>query len=248
MTTNGNIDRSRSIAPEIRANGKKKTLHGYAALFGVPYSMGWHLEEVHKDAFKNTDFSDVRILLNHNPDNILGRTKSKTARVGVDSRGLWYEVDLPDSPNGQNVLAAAERSDIDQASWGFSLAESGDVWAYAPGKLPHRLITAVHELFDISPVTFPANPQTTASLFSWEATRSHADDGFSERARIMRQDRDIAHLETVLLVDDSDHFQRQAMIMEEAHRKQQQRRVAGHRLAAEMDAGIARMAAILGIR
>ena len=156
---------------EIRqTDGGKATLRGYAARFGSVYSMGWYTEEVHRDAFRNADMSDVRILFNHDPNQILGRTKAGTARVGVDSEGLWYEVDLPESATG--IRESVARGDIDQSSWGFMLRvskeSSGDKWERRDGK-DHRTLTDVSTVFDASPVTFPANPDTSVAKRSFDA-------------------------------------------------------------------------------
>lgn len=162
---------------ELRADGKKQPgMKGYAAKFGVSYDMGWYTEELSRDAFKEADMSDVRILLNHDPNLILGRTAAGTARVGVDDVGLYYEVDeLPDSPNGENVRVALERGDINQSSWGFMLDhrdnDRGDMWVFDDDK-PHRILKRAGLVFDASPVTFPANPDTTAAKRSADMARS----------------------------------------------------------------------------
>lgn len=157
---------------EIRANEAGKTvIRGYGLKFGVEYDMGWFTEEIGREALNNADLSDVRILLNHDPNIILGRTKAGTAKVTIDETGLYYEAELPDSPNGQNVRVALERGDISQSSWGFMLKyekdEMPDEWTRKNGK-DHRVIKRVYQVFDASPVTFPANPDTTAAKRSKE--------------------------------------------------------------------------------
>ena len=157
---------------EIRSNEAGKTvISGYGLKFGVEYDMGWFTEEIGLDALNNADLSDVRILLNHDPNIILGRTKAGTAKVTIDETGLYYEAELPDSPNGQNVRVALERGDISQSSWGFMLKyekdEMPDEWTRKNGK-DHRVIKRVYQVFDASPVTFPANPDTTAAKRSKE--------------------------------------------------------------------------------
>lgn len=157
---------------EIRSNEAGKTvIRGYGLKFGVEYDMGWFTEEIGRDALNNADLSDVRILLNHDPNIILGRTKAGTAKVTIDETGLYYEAELPDSPNGQNVRVALERGDISQSSWGFILKyekdEMPDEWTRKNGK-DHRVIKRVYQVFDASPVTFPANPDTTAAKRSKE--------------------------------------------------------------------------------
>lgn len=178
QATNEIERRAYSTGVEIRASEKVATLRGYAARFGSVYDMGWFTEEVGRDAFKNADMSDVRILFNHDPNQILGRTKNGTARVGVDNEGLWYEVDLPAS--AENVREAVERGDIDQSSWGFYLKK--DSWTKREGSdKQHRVLEQVEVVFDASPVTFPANQDTTVAKRSLEMLQN------TEAEKIKRQ-------------------------------------------------------------
>lgn len=156
--------RAYSQGMEVRATDKGATLRGYAARFGSVYDMGWFTEEVGRDAFKGADMTDVRVLFNHDPNQILGRTKAGTARVGVDAEGLWYEVDLPESAAA--LREAVQRGDVAESSWGFTLSK--DAWETRDGK-QHRVLTEVRTIFDVSPVTFPANPDTTVAKRSLEA-------------------------------------------------------------------------------
>lgn len=168
-TAGGDIERryfTEGLEYRAKEDGTGGILRGYALKFGSVYDMGWFTEEVDRRALENADMSDVRVLLNHDPNMILGRTAAKTARVGVDKTGLWYEVELPESPNGQNARVAIERGDITQSSWGFMLRytkeSNGDRWEKREGK-EHRVLTDVKMVFDASPVTFPANPDTTVA-------------------------------------------------------------------------------------
>lgn len=168
-TAGGDIERryfTEGLEYRAKEDGTGGTLRGYALKFGSVYDMGWFTEEVDSRALDKADMDDVRVLLNHDPNMILGRTAAKTARVGVDKTGLWYEVELPDSPNGQNARVAVERGDITQSSWGFMLRytkeSNGDRWEKRDGK-EHRVLTDVKMVFDASPVTFPANPDTTVA-------------------------------------------------------------------------------------
>lgn len=163
--TNHEIERRFFTAPlEIRAKGDDgkmpKKVGGYAARFGSTYDMGWFTEEVVPGAFDGADMSDVVGLFNHDSNQILGRNTAGTLRLTIDSDGLGYEIDLPDSPNGHNVGVAVERGDITQSSWGFSIEE--DEWRTVGGK-DHRTIKKIKRVYDVSPVTFPANPDTTVA-------------------------------------------------------------------------------------
>ena len=161
-------------AIELRqSESGKDTVFGYALKFGVPYDMGWFTEEIQRGALDGADLTDVRILFNHDQNLILGRTKAGTAKVGIDEVGMWYMAELPDSPTGQNVKEALRRGDIDQSSWAFSIStdesgrSKGDKWMNKDGK-DYRVITSVRAVYDASPVTYPANPDTTAAKRSKE--------------------------------------------------------------------------------
>lgn len=159
---------------ELRSEGDgPKELFGYALKWGVSYRVAWFTEEIEKGALDNADLSDVRILFNHNPDLIIGRTKSGTASVGVDDTGLWFRSSIPDSPAGQNLAAALARGDVDQSSWAFAIERdetgrvTGDSWSVRNG-VEHRVVKKVTKVFDASPVTYPANPDTSVAKRSNE--------------------------------------------------------------------------------
>jgi phage head maturation protease len=64
-------------------------------------------------------------------------------------------------------MSALKRRDVSQMSFGFSTL--GDEWRMDITP-PERTLTDV-ELFDVSPVTFPAYPQTEVALRSLEQAR-----------------------------------------------------------------------------
>lgn len=152
---------------EVRASGDgKNKLTGYALKWGVRYNMGWFTEEISREALKDSDMSDVRALLNHDPNMVLGRTKAGTLKLEQDGVGLRYEIDLPDTQAARDLSVSIQRGDISQSSWGFTLrvddSDNGDEWKREDGK-DHRVIKRVGRVFDVSPVTFPANPDTSVA-------------------------------------------------------------------------------------
>jgi HK97 family phage prohead protease len=158
---------------EVRATdtGGKK-LRGYALKWNTRYNMGWFTEEIDRDALNESDLTDVRALLNHDANIVLGRTTSGTLRLLSDDTGLMYEVDLPDTQAARDLAVSIERGDISQSSWGFMLRvdqnDNGDEWRRENGK-DHRVIKRVGRVFDVSAVTFPANPDTSVAKRSIDA-------------------------------------------------------------------------------
>jgi HK97 family phage prohead protease len=162
-------DRERrfAIASELRASPEKRQLEGYAAIFNVPSEdLGGFVERIAPEFFAKVLGDDVRALVNHDPNLVLGRTKSQpaaTLRIGTDSKGLHYQIDLPDTQTARDLLESVRRGDISQSSFGFSTA--ADAWKKVDGKWVRTLLEA-SRLYDVSPVTYPAYPQTEASARS----------------------------------------------------------------------------------
>lgn len=167
---------------EVRstATGPGK-LGGYAAVFNQTTDLGWMgSERLARTAFDDRLGDDVRALWNHNASALLGRSTAGTLRLSIDSTGLEYEVDLPNTTLGRDLRELADRGDIDGASFGFVPGES--TWDRDEELRTH---TAVKRLVDVSPVTFPAydGASTQARASIDPATRS-ASQLIRARARI----------------------------------------------------------------
>jgi len=147
-----------------RAEGRATRIGGYAALYNSEsMDLGGFVERIAAGAFDGSLAGDVRALWNHDPNHVLGRTQAGTLRLSSDARGLGFEVDLPDTTLGRDVAVSIERRDVSGMSFGFRTIR--DQWAkLGPGKWLRTLLEA--ELFDVSPVTFPAYPQTEVGLRS----------------------------------------------------------------------------------
>ena len=143
------------------------TVSGYAALYNRETTIaGLFREQIAPGAFRTAvdGDDDVRALFNHDPNLVLGRTKSGTLSLRSDAKGLRYDIQLnPEDPEAVSVRAKIKRGDVSGSSFGFRVTE--DDWDDSPtkkGKLPMRTIRSV-ELFDVSPVTYPAYPQTSVT-------------------------------------------------------------------------------------
>ncbi|MBB3018607.1 hypothetical protein FHR70_001661 [Microvirga lupini] len=117
-----NDNRERRSAPvEIRAKGRR--LEGYAAIFKVPAKIGTFTEMIAPGAFRNSLGGDIVALQDHDPGKVLGRTRSGTLRLSEDNRGLHFDLDLPETQAGRDVLALAERNDLGGMSFGFETVD-----------------------------------------------------------------------------------------------------------------------------
>lgn len=152
-------------APELRAeieHDGPPVLAGYAAVFSQETVIGSFREVIEPGAFDQTLSADVRALVNHDPNLILGRTLSGTLRLSSDAHGLRYEVDPPQTSYASDLLESVRRGDVTQSSFAFRVVEEDWERASRSDELPLRRIQQV-ELFDVSPVTYPAYTQTSVS-------------------------------------------------------------------------------------
>ncbi|MBO6511706.1 MAG: HK97 family phage prohead protease, partial [Roseibium sp.] len=133
----------RGFTAELLAKGRR--LEGYAATFNEAANIGGRfVETIAPGAFSHSLRSeiDVLALVDHDPGRVLARTRSGTLRLTEDSRGLAFDLDIPDTAAGRDVLALAERGDLGGMSFGFTMVEES-----RQGE--HRELRAV-ELHEIS--------------------------------------------------------------------------------------------------
>jgi HK97 family phage prohead protease len=157
--------RTLSVADlEVREASDGVSLTGYASTFNQPYDMGWYTEQVDPLAFRETlgRRPDVRLLVNH--DGLpLARTTSGTLSLDTDSRGLRVSADLdPSDPDVAALVPKMRRGDLSQMSFSFRCAGNGDSWS--PDMSMRTLRNLDLNDGDVSVVTYPANPGTTASV------------------------------------------------------------------------------------
>lgn len=126
MTSAANHQERRAAPTEVRAKGRR--LEGYAALFNTEARIGTMVETIRAGAFSGSLSRDVLALADHDASRVLGRTKSGTLRLSEDTRGLAFDLDLPDTQAARDVLALAERGDLGGMSFGFSVPDGGDHW------------------------------------------------------------------------------------------------------------------------
>ncbi|MFA5706430.1 MAG: HK97 family phage prohead protease [Candidatus Neomarinimicrobiota bacterium] len=166
------IERRNYPVTELRAITDEKGLRhitGYAAVFNsLSEDLGDYREKIDPGAFSETIRNDdIRALKNHNADYVLGRNKSGTLTLGEDQRGLKIDIIPPDAQWARDYMESIDRGDVDQMSFGFRTLEHR--WE---GEYPEEIRTLMKvRLFDVSPVTFPAYPDTEVGLRSLEEYR-----------------------------------------------------------------------------
>lgn len=146
-----------SATPTVEGN----TLSGYAHTYNTRTVRNGTTMQFAPGAFDTAiGKSDPIAVINHNPSLLLGRVSSGTLRVGVDSKGLTYSIDLPDTTYANDLKTLVARGDITGMSFGVQLGDSH--FTNDPDGTKVRTYTSVKLLLDISPVTVPAFTQGTS--------------------------------------------------------------------------------------
>jgi HK97 family phage prohead protease len=168
------IERRTITGVEIRAaDGQPTKIVGYAAVFNsLSEELYGFREMVMPGAFDRAlkERHDVRALVNHDENQILGRTKAGTLTLSVDAKGLKAEIEPPDTQAARDAVTSVKRGDLDGMSFAFRTLT--DAWRTQDGEQIRELLDL--ELVDVSVVAFPAYPATTVSARALEQARAAA--------------------------------------------------------------------------
>ena len=164
----------RTITGSVHArsigDGMPKEIGGIAAVVNSVTDLGYFEEVIERGAFDyclSREY-DIRCLFNHESDLILGRTKAETCKVFVNADGNLEYTWIPDyeNPTHMSVVRSIMRGDITQSSFAFTIKEQSWADSTKYGTMGKRTIKIIDELFDVSPVTYPAYSDTEADARS----------------------------------------------------------------------------------
>jgi HK97 family phage prohead protease len=190
-----------------RGEGQTPRIEGYGATYydGTPateyvlwdFASERAVERILPGAFSKSITDDVRGLFNHDANQVLGRTASKTMTLTSDNRGLLYSIEPGDTTIARDVQQHLKRGDVTGSSFAFNVNEerwtetkTGDKWFVV------REIISVSPLYDVGPVTFPAYTSTSAGVRSadsqdaktaYEKHKSTRDDAAAKLAATLNR-------------------------------------------------------------
>ena len=180
------IERRAFLVEELRAiEGENPEIVGHSAVFNaLSEDLGGFREKIDPGAFSKSILEDdIRALFNHDPNYVLGRNRSGTLMLSEDVEGLPIRVKVPNTSWARDLMESVKRGDINQMSFGFRTLK--DRWEEVNGKIVRTLLQV--KLFDVSLVTYPAYPQTSAAVRSafesFTTERQVSEDGAEERAK-----------------------------------------------------------------
>jgi uncharacterized protein len=162
-----------------------RKIRGYAIVFNKPSeNMGGFREVIRPDAVERTfkEAIDVRALVDHDSSKIIGRLSAGTLRLQRKQKGLWVEIDPPNTSAARDIVESIDRRDVTGMSFAFQVIE--DDWSEVD-KMPMREILDMR-FNEISVVTFPAYDATSVqvaqrSLQQFKASHHPRNDRWREQ-------------------------------------------------------------------
>ena len=159
---------------------QKNTIVGVPIVFEQKTDLGMWEEVIEKGALDQTDLKDVRLLVNHDTNQLpLARSRNNNAnstmQLTVEEDGLHVRADLDveNNPRAAEVLSAVEREDVTGMSFMFTVDK--DSWENLESDHPTRHILSIGKVFEASVVTFPAYEQTSVYARSLENVQSELE-------------------------------------------------------------------------
>ena len=152
---------------ELRINQEEEApsyeVKGYASTF-EPYLMFTdedgteYFEQIDPHAFDDADLSDVVFRIDHEGA-VYARTSAGTVELWTDEHGLGNRADLSKTQKARDLYEDIKVGNYPKMSFAFTVAED-----HFDRATHTRVIDKVAKVFDVSPVSFPANPTTELSV------------------------------------------------------------------------------------
>ena len=191
----------RNMTFEVRKDGAEPSflVEGYASTF-EPYKLFEldgldYNERIEPTAFNDTDMSDVVYRIDHE-GRVYARSSAGTIKLDIDERGLHHITDLSKTSGAREHFEDIVAGNYPQMSFAFTVGED-----HFDDETRTRIIDRIDKVFDISAVSFPANPTTEIHVRDQfngviemakaaEAERLHAEE---ERRRDLERRKNLAN-------------------------------------------------------
>lgn len=163
---------------ELRAPDKEsRTVEGYAAVFNSDSEIMWGswVERIAPGAFSEVLKDNAVALFNHDPNLILARN-GVTMTITEDAKGLKYRFEAPNTTAGNDLLENLRNGNVNQSSFAFTVKEEDWQESTERSKPSVRTIKKVERLYDVSPVTYPAYPDTSVGQRSFQGWKKEAEE------------------------------------------------------------------------
>jgi len=150
----------RNMTFEVREDGAEPSflVEGYASTFET-YKLfeldGVSIyERIEPSAFDEADLTDVVYRIDHE-GRVFARASAGTIKLDIDGRGLHHVTDLSRTSGAREHFEDIAAGNYPQMSFAFTVGEE-----HFDDENKTRIIDRIDKVFDISAVSFPANPTT----------------------------------------------------------------------------------------
>ena len=172
-------------ADDLEEN-KQYIVEGYASTF-EPYTL-WTTEDgveikeqISPDAFEETDVSDVVFRIDHEGP-VFARTSNGLVSLEVDEHGLKTRIDLSKTEKARGIFEDIEAGMYPQMSFAFTVER--EAW---DRETHTRHVEKIGKLYDVSAVSFPANPGTEIGVSLRDRINGEIEAETAERLEAERQ-------------------------------------------------------------
>ena len=195
------------IRCELRSENGGRHISGKAISFDTESNDIGFIEILHRGCITQEliDSSNIVFLYNHDYNQVIARANKGKGTLNIDLRddGVYFDLDVPNTTMGNDLLENIRLGNITQCSFGFRYANEegaykdekiGDVW--------YRNVYKIGELFDLSAVTYPAYDDTYVNARMQE--RSKMEDKLKETEEIQEEVRAEEKKEDDKMSDEKD--------------------------------------------
>lgn len=148
-------------APFTMTENEDYRVEGYASTFDryplIEFDGETYYEQFDRHAFDNADMSDVVFRVDHEGA-VYGRTSNGAVTLTVDDHGLRQQTNLGLTNRAKELFEDIKAGMYPQMSFAFVVDED-----HYDKETKTRIVDRVKKVFDISAVSFPANPYTELS-------------------------------------------------------------------------------------
>lgn len=149
---------------QVETTNDDMVVEGYAIIFDtLSDDLGGFKEIISPNALNGVDVTDVKCLINHDFNQIVGRTQADTLSLTVDDKGLYFKCYLPNTSYARDIYENIKAGNVNQCSFFYTLPindETARTWEKIDGEYV-QTINTIDELIEVSIVTIPAYQDTS---------------------------------------------------------------------------------------
>jgi len=147
--------------------GSTHYVEGYATTFEDPYVLfegrdGWkYVEVIDRHALDGADMSDVIMQYDHE-GRVYARNTNNTLALELNDHGMFIAADLSKTHKSRSLYEDIQVGNVTRMSWAFVPSEE-QYTEDSENKVFTTRITRVKKVYDVSAVSYPADPNTEIS-------------------------------------------------------------------------------------